>query len=80
MPTVLLSEACHVGMIPAIKPDVPELTRGRLVQVDQSYFRAENTSAGNARYIEAHSKIDASSPREDHGATFALSCEARSLE
>jgi hypothetical protein len=40
-------------MIPFIKPDVPELTRGRLVQVDQSYFRAGNISAGNARYIEA---------------------------
>ncbi|MEV7090753.1 Tn3 family transposase [Streptomyces sp. NPDC093085] len=39
---VLLSEACNVGLTPVIKPNVPALTRGRLVQVDQGYFRAEN--------------------------------------
>ncbi|MEU0375524.1 Tn3 family transposase, partial [Streptomyces sp. NPDC006283] len=36
---VLLTEACNVGLTPVIKPDVPALTRGRLVQVDQGYFR-----------------------------------------
>ncbi len=27
---VWLSEACNVGIIPVVKPDVPALTRGRL--------------------------------------------------
>ena len=56
---VWLSEACNVGMTPVVKPDVPALTRGRLVQVDQGYFRAENISAGNGLFIEAQAKIDA---------------------
>ena len=55
---VLLSEACNVGMTPVIKPDVPALTRGRLVQVDQGYFRAENISAANGLFIESQAKID----------------------
>lgn len=55
---VLLSEACNVGLTPVIKPDVPALTRGRLVQVDQGYFRAENISAANGLFIEAQAKID----------------------
>jgi TnpA family transposase len=42
-----------------VKPDVPALTRARLVQVDQGYFRAENISAGNGLFIEAQAKIDA---------------------
>ncbi|QKV96985.1 Tn3 family transposase [Streptomyces sp. NA02950] len=33
---VLLSEACNVNLTPVIKPDVPALTRARLVQVDQA--------------------------------------------
>lgn len=55
---VLLSEACNVGFTPVIKPGVPALTRGRLVQVDQGYFRAENISAANGRFIEAQAQID----------------------
>ncbi|MYR99594.1 Tn3 family transposase [Streptomyces sp. SID8360] len=55
---VLLSEACNVGFTPVIKPGVPALTRGRLVQVDQGYFRAENISAANGLFIEAQAKID----------------------
>ncbi|MFD0169241.1 Tn3 family transposase [Streptomyces decoyicus] len=42
MCAVLLSESCNVGLTPVMKPDVPALTRGRLVQVGQGYFRAEN--------------------------------------
>jgi hypothetical protein len=56
---VWLSEACNVGVTPVVKPDVPALTRGRLIQVDQGYFRAENISAGNGLFIEAQAKIDA---------------------
>ena len=55
---VWLSEACNVGLTPVVKPDVPALTRVRLVQVDQGYFRAENISAGNGLFIEAQAKID----------------------
>ncbi len=55
---VLLSEACNVGVTPVVKPDVAALTRGRLVQVDQGYFQAENISAANGLFIEAQAKID----------------------
>jgi hypothetical protein len=55
---VLLTEACNVGFTPVIKPDVPALSRGRLVQVDQGYFRAENISVANGLFIEAQAKID----------------------
>ena len=55
---VLLSEACNVGLVPVAKPDLPALTRARLVQVDQGYFRAETISAGNAALIAAQQKID----------------------
>lgn len=55
---VLQTEACNVGMTPVIRPDVPALTRGRLVQVDQGYFRAENISAASGLFIEAQAKID----------------------
>ncbi|MFD4539042.1 Tn3 family transposase [Streptomyces bauhiniae] len=48
---VLLTEACNVGFTPVIKPDVPALSRGRLVQVDQVYFRAENISVANGLFI-----------------------------
>ncbi|BFO18198.1 hypothetical protein SHKM778_45860 [Streptomyces sp. KM77-8] len=55
---VLLTEACNVGFTPVIKPDVPALSRGRLVQVDHGYFRAENISVANGLFIEAQAKID----------------------
>jgi Tn3 transposase DDE domain len=54
---VWLAEACNVGLTPVVKPDVPALRRGRLVQVDQGYFRAENISAGNGLFIDAQAKI-----------------------
>ncbi|MER6400839.1 transposase [Kitasatospora sp. NPDC001603] len=55
---VWLSEACNVGLTPVVKPDVPALTRARLVQVDQGYFRSENISVANGLFIEAQAKID----------------------
>lgn len=58
MCAVLLTEACNVGFTPVIKPDVPALSRGRLVQVDHGYFRAENISVANGLFIEAQAKID----------------------
>ena len=47
-----------MGLVPVAKPDLPALTRARLVQVDQGYFRAETISAGNAALIAAQQKID----------------------
>lgn len=58
MCAVLLTEACNVGFTPVIKPDVAALGRGRLVHVDQGYFRAENISVANGLFIEARAKID----------------------
>ncbi|MEU3991737.1 Tn3 family transposase [Streptomyces platensis] len=55
---LLLSEACNVGLTPVVKPNVPALTRGRLVQVDQGYLRAETISAANGMLIEAQRGID----------------------
>ncbi|MFD9374208.1 Tn3 family transposase [Streptomyces sp. NPDC059999] len=55
---LLLSEACNVGLTPVVKPNVPALTRGRLVQVDQGYLRAETISAANGMLIDAQRGID----------------------
>ncbi|WP_432742723.1 Tn3 family transposase [Streptomyces sp. JH002] len=55
---VLLTEACNVGFTPVIKPDVAAPGRGRLVHVDQGYFRAENISVANGLFIEARAKMD----------------------
>jgi hypothetical protein len=38
---VLLAEACNFGIEPLIRDDVPELTRSRLLWVQQNYIRAE---------------------------------------
>ncbi|MFJ7199886.1 MULTISPECIES: Tn3 family transposase [unclassified Streptomyces] len=55
---VLLTETCNVDLTPIIRPDVPALTRGRLVQASQGFLRAENISTANGPFIEARAKID----------------------
>ncbi|MFD9514877.1 Tn3 family transposase [Streptomyces mirabilis] len=55
---LLLAEACNVGLTPVAKPNVPALTRARLVQVDQGYLRAETISAANGMLIGAQAKVD----------------------
>ncbi|MFE1877151.1 transposase [Streptomyces sp. NPDC059496] len=55
---LLLSEACNVGLTPVVKPNVPALTRGRLVQVDQGHLRAETISVANGMLIDAQRGID----------------------
>ncbi|MFD6825618.1 Tn3 family transposase [Streptomyces sp. NPDC060085] len=47
-----------MSFTPVIKPDVPALSRDRLVQVDQGYVRAENISVANGLFVEAQAKID----------------------
>ncbi|MCZ2805628.1 Tn3 family transposase [Modestobacter sp. VKM Ac-2983] len=55
---LILAEACNVGLVPITTPSVPALTRARLLQVDQGYFRAENIATGNGLFIEAQARID----------------------
>lgn len=54
---VLLAEACNFGIEPLIRDDVPELTRSRLLWVQQNYIRAETLSAANAVLVDAQSQI-----------------------
>jgi TnpA family transposase len=54
---LVVSEACNVGLVPIEKPNVPALTRARLLQVDQGYVRAETISAANACLIAAQARI-----------------------
>jgi hypothetical protein len=54
---VLLAEACNIGVEPLIRPDVPALTYGRLLWVQQNYLRAETRIRANARLAEAQTLI-----------------------
>jgi hypothetical protein len=54
---VLLAEACNIGLEPLIRPDVPALTYGRLLWVQQNYLRAETLIRANARLVEAQTLI-----------------------
>ncbi|MGW3347117.1 transposase [Nonomuraea rubra] len=53
---LIVAEACNVGLVP--KPNVPALTRARLLQVDQGYLRGETIAAANARLIAAQAELD----------------------
>jgi hypothetical protein len=55
--TVLLAEACNIGLEPLIRPDVPTLTRSRLSWVQQNYIRAETITKANARLVDYQAKI-----------------------
>ncbi|WP_326822989.1 nitroreductase/quinone reductase family protein [Streptosporangium sp. NBC_01756] len=55
---LIVAEACNVGLVPIEKPNVPALTRARLLQVDQGYLRAETISVANARLISAQAGLD----------------------
>ncbi len=54
---VLLAEACNIPLKPLIRPDVPALTRDRLLWVQQNYIRAETLIAANARLVDAQATI-----------------------
>ena len=51
--SILVAEACNVGLTPVVKDGHPALTRGRLSHVDQNYVRAETLGAANLRLIQA---------------------------
>jgi TnpA family transposase len=54
---LLIAEACNVGLIPMIDPDIEALTRGRLSHVDQNYLRADTHAAANALLIAAQAQV-----------------------
>ena len=54
---VLLAEACNIGVEPLVRPDIPALTYGRLLWVQQNYIRAETLIRANARLIDAQTSI-----------------------
>ncbi|WP_169369360.1 Tn3 family transposase [Streptosporangium roseum] len=55
---LIVAEACNVGLVPIEKPNVPALTRARLLQVDQGHLRGETIAAANARPISAQTELD----------------------
>jgi TnpA family transposase len=54
---VLLAEACNIGLEPLVRPDVPALTRERLLWVQQNYLRAETLTRANARLVDYHARL-----------------------
>lgn len=54
---VLLAEACNIGLEPLIRSDVPALTKGRLLWVQQNYIRMETLLRANARLVDAQDRI-----------------------
>jgi TnpA family transposase len=54
---VLLAEAGNIGVEPLVRPDVPALTYGRLLWVQQHYLRAETLTRANARLVDAQTTI-----------------------
>jgi len=54
---LLIAEACNVGLVPVIDPNIEALTRGRLSHVDQNYLRAETHAGANAQLIAAQAKV-----------------------
>lgn len=55
--TVLLVEACNIGLEPIVRPDVPALTKGRLSWVQQNYIRQETLQSANARLVDAQTQV-----------------------
>lgn len=57
MAALLIAEACNVGLVPVIAPDVEALTRDRLSHVDQNYVRTETHAAANALLVDAQAQV-----------------------
>lgn len=57
MCAVLLAEACNVGLAPLARPDVPALTRERLVHVAHNYLRPDTLARANARLVNHQATI-----------------------
>ena len=54
---VLLAEACNISLEPLVRSDVPALTKGRLLWVQQNYIRQETLTRANALLVEAQTRI-----------------------
>ncbi len=54
---VLMAEACNIGLEPLAHSDIPALTRGRLLWVQQNYIRAECLLRANARLVDEQTRI-----------------------
>jgi TnpA family transposase len=54
---VLLAEACHIGLEPVVRSDIPALTRSRLSGVQQNYLRAETLTRANARLVDRQTTL-----------------------
>jgi len=54
---VLIAEACNIDLETLVRRDVPALTRGRHLWVQQNYMRAETITRANARLVAAQGLI-----------------------
>lgn len=54
---VLLAEACNIGLIPLIHPEIPALTRERLSWVRQNYLRTNTIARANAILVQAQAHV-----------------------
>lgn len=54
---LLTAHSLNVGLSPVIDSEIPALTRGRLVHVDQHYLRPDTYAAANAVLIDAQAGI-----------------------
>lgn len=55
--SLLIAEACNIGLDPLIKPHIPELTRHRLNWVKQNYLRTETLTKANAKLVDYQSSL-----------------------
>jgi hypothetical protein len=54
---LLVSDACNIGLAPAVNPAHEALTRARLVHVHQYYLRADTIAAVSGRLIAAQAEV-----------------------
>lgn len=54
---VLMAEACNIGFDAVVQPDVPALSRERLLWVHHNYIRDETLTRANARLVAAQADL-----------------------
>jgi TnpA family transposase len=54
---VLLAEACNIGLDAVVQPDIPALTRERLLWVQQNYIRDETLTQANTRLVATQTEL-----------------------
>lgn len=55
--TLLISQACNLGLRPLVQDGVPSLEHDRLTWIEQNYFRAETPSEANAKLVDFYSQL-----------------------